>query len=659
MAVKLPGEDQIALEAARKVLQGGVVTTTQAPDWIGSGPKQDAGALENSKNLAKNILNGSLPSPVQGPANPAPSPTVNQAPSPSATPAPSAPTNQAPDWIGSGYTPSDPGARANADALTRAAAPQVAAARDMIASGNVAGGIQQISNAAGISVNQAAENVAALQQGRPAVNTSSPTGLWSGTVGTGNPAGAPTSVIESTATPAQANAAASLARTAAARAMTMMGSGAGAKAGGAVAPSMPAPAAASVQAPTYYNPVANGGDLLNRARARASLLIGTQREQLRNSGKNQRDELARRAAMVRERNRELWASKGLADSGFLAGANSLNDAEAARLTDQQLAGESAQLARLSDLESQSTVANLDDLTRMERDFSLREADLNSLLAQRAFQLQRGQQMLPYELGAAGLGNEQAQFSLGRGQQMLPYELGAAGLANQQAALSVLRGTGMLPYEWDAARLANEGRGTANEAAQFNLDTARQMAPIEMNAAKLANRARELELEIASDPNVGSKAQKQGELDLIRAQIAAQNALSTQRASGGGGFTPWQQHQIESQAQSEQTKVREKAAKSYFDAFNISKPAAEIWVGFKDLASTPKEDGSMPTRDDLRTLLVDLLQSPEVGADDQAWLTLMFESSTGNQTATNALRTNKYRRDGGTQYVDPAAPKSQP
>lgn len=102
------------------------------------------------------------------------------------------------------YTPD-----AQAQANSKLILPELSAIVEQAEKGDVGGAAAALTKQFGLAETQAAENAAALSEGRRPVNTASATGLWSGTVSDSNFEKAPVSVIAGKATPSQAMEAAS------------------------------------------------------------------------------------------------------------------------------------------------------------------------------------------------------------------------------------------------------------------------------------------------------------------------------------------------------------------------------------------------------------------------------------------------------------------
>lgn len=460
-------------------------------------------------------------------------------------------------------------------------------------------------------------------------------------------------------------------------------------------PKQPAPSAqAAPQVPRipqaaafdYKANTRTDAQLLAAARARANLLIGTQRQdvqagfaQQQAAAQQNRDALARQQGGIEERNRSQFAASGLGTSGFMAGANALSQAatvgEVGKVNQQEELARQAlvqRLSQLNQLQRESEVANYDQLLQQERtfglqdraqqfgefssnrDFGLRQADLGSVLAQRAFDLQRGQQLLPYELQGAGLSNQQAAFSLSRGQQMLPYELQSAGLANQtaQAQYQDQYTQGGLGYQYRQGQIT--GQSIANQTGQFNLDSAKAMQPIQQRAGELANeqaywsnQIAMLNYQIANDPDLGARQQAartkqeaEQKMRLVEAQIAQVNAETANigKTGGTGGMTPYQQWQIESSITEKEQAARDAQVKQYTGSYGITPIAGELWVDLNAELNRIQSQSGKLDKDKANELLRDLKTTPGITDQDTAWLDAMFDARFGDIGAPSRLRT---------------------
>ena len=129
-------------------------------------------------------------------------------------------------------------------------------------------------------------------------------------------------------------------------------------------------------------------------------------------------------------------------------------------------------------------------------------------------------------------NAQAQVA-GRAMESAQLE---ENQANQRIeALRESQQNELLPM---VQNLFTQDRNFQEDVRRYGLDYAIRKAAADqalslgqsrLDAAELEQKAAQLEYDIANDPNVGTRAQKTQELNLIRSQIAAQNALASQRA----------------------------------------------------------------------------------------------------------------------------------
>lgn len=486
--------------------------------------------------------------------------------------------------------------------LTPELATKVKAAKAAIGAGDTKGAAQAVMEAGKvvslpgqtIAPTQAVENVTAVAEGRNPVNTASPTGLWEGKVGM--PTGMePLDVIAETANPVQAQQAATQAQRAAQQAVnlglatpkpvslpgglsenvpvkTISGPAPQpqppAAGGGATqAPANPAAGIPGIDATTSYQPMSID-QLRGEAKSRAQLALSAQLDAIRQGLGRKVQGFTDAAKQIPQMLQEWWKQNdevanrtGFFTSGRRFALRDKSMGEATRQLGQlesskALAMQEAVDAEMGIARDQGFMENqlYGELTRDQRDYGLRERDMNSTLALRALDLTRGKEMLPLELDRARLGNqgaqignEQASFNLNRGQQLLPTELGMAqtGLQRAQnllpyevgmADVGLRRAENMLPLELTGAQLGNEAREIGNLQGTLGLDTALKSQPYQIDQAaeglksdRLKQAAAQLEYDIANDPNIGTRAQKTQELNLIRSQIAAQNALSSQRA----------------------------------------------------------------------------------------------------------------------------------
>ena len=433
------------------------------------------------------------------------------------------------------------------------------AAKAALAGGDTAGAAQSVLGASNLvsipgqqmSPTQAVQNVQAVQQGTPAVNTASPTGLWQGTVSEGNPAQAPTSVIEQTATPTQAQQAAQTALNAPATATRVLGAplpvegtgdvltdtqgtgqqppAAAAGSGSAGAPTEVAPNQTGYQGgPQTTLDLFNDPDALARyqeiAKAALGLKYDPQIEGITQGLTRARRGMEGDIASAQRSVMDAANRRGVGLWGTTTNAQAQVAGRAMELLGQEETLANQRIEGLRQSQQNELLPFIQQLFTSDRDFqeNVRQFGLDYAIrkATSDFGLKRGESLLPYEIQGAGLGNQLSAFQLSRGQQMLPYELQGAGLANQGAAFDLQRGQGLLPYELQGANLgnqqaafnlqsgqqllphqiaaallgntgaglANEGANISNETAAWNLANAQATQPIQVEAAHLANQA---------------------------------------------------------------------------------------------------------------------------------------------------------------------------
>jgi hypothetical protein len=390
----------------------------------------------------------------------------------------------------------------------------------------------------------------------------------------------------------------------------------------ATKPAAPAPAAqpAPAPAPTPVAPQATAyhysGPLTNpgaEAQARAGINANYQNAALQQS-------LARRLAQLKQGEQgieqqrargaleatEAANASGFATSGRNFALNGQVNAEAVRqqgaLEDQRnLAVTEAgdQLGRIAREQGMNEVSLLGELSRDQRDYGLREALANADLAQSAFSLSRGQQMLPYELQGAQLNLDQGQFNLGRDRQMLGGQLTAQQLANAIAQQSLRTGDAQFNENYSptglgyqskeqaliSAILANQ-TGQAQYADQYGGGIGQQSREQALRGQTIANEVAEidkgikvLELQIAQNPDYGSAAQAREQL----AQLQAARQAKLQEI-GSGGLTAAQQY---NQLQDRKQEIT--------GTYKVSNAAAETWIDFQDAVGDLLAGGLSPTQ----------------------------------------------------------------
>ncbi len=316
---------------------------------------------------------------------------------------------------------------------------------------------------------------------------------------------------------------------------------------------------------------------LRQGLARLRQTIAQEQERLRLEQQQQLRGLSQAEIEANERARRFWASKNLAESGFLAGNQAKIGREygeqRGRLSEQALQnilqlsqrGETAaqmtnqQLAQLAASRGQAGLALMDRMRREDRQFGLQEAAqaLNQWQAQNQLGLQAAQfnqvslptaqlnlaqgqqsmsqqaQLFPGQLTLQGQQIAQGQQNLDLGAQMNPYRVQQA--AAQAALLGTQAQQGAMDY--DMQRQFRNEVGYAPELAQF------LAAQLQNERARIQNEIAYLEQQIAQSPDVGLRAQAeqamaQAQMQLrqmesqIRASIANTiNSLATKQGSG--------------------------------------------------------------------------------------------------------------------------------
>lgn len=159
--------------------------------------------------------------------------------------------------------------------------------------------------------------------------------------------------------------------------------------------------------------------------------------------------------------------------------------------------------------------------------------------------------------------------------------------------------------------------------------------MEFETAKLKRDAARLEYEIAQDPNIGSRAQKQAQLDQIQAAIRSSDALANQRGEGGG-LTPYQQYQVgrdtagdERRAAETSLAGMEKAATGLAKQYDVGQGTAELWMAFKArLAEHEAKNGPVDLAGRLAALQK-IMDSTPLPERDRSWLQAMAGGFTGS------------------------------
>lgn len=388
----------------------------------------------------------------------------------------------------------------------------------------------------------------------------------------------------------------------------------------APAPVAPAAQPAPVQVPTPVAPQATAyhyqGPLTNpgaEARARAGIAANYQ-----NAAAQQA--LARRLAQLKQGEQNIEQGRaqavqqadeaanasGFYTSGRRFALNGQANAEALRqqgaLEDQRslaVTETGDALARIAREQGMNEVSYLGELSRDQRDYGLRETLANADLAQSAFSLSRGQQMLPYELQGAQLNLDQGRFSLGRDQQMLGGQLTAQQLANAIAQQNLRTGDAQYQDQYAPTGLGYQGRQQAllsailgNQTAgaqyqdQYGGGIGQQSREQALRGQTIANEVAEidkgikaLELQIAQNPDYGTAAQAREQL----AQLQAARAAKLQEV-GSGGLTAAQQY---NQLQDRKQEIT--------GTYKISNAAAETWIDFQDAVGDLLAGGLSPTQ----------------------------------------------------------------
>lgn len=363
--------------------------------------------------------------------------------------------------------------------LTPELAKQVKAAKTAIAAGDTKKAAESVMEAGKvvslpgqtIAPTQAVENVTAVAEGRNPVNTASPTGLWDGKVGM--PTGAePLNVIAETATPQQASAAATQAQKAARAAVDL----------GLAQPPQSTATGGGSGAP--------GDTLVETARA-----PGTQ----------------------------PVASDGTSTAGGAGAGEPMTFLDLLKNPERFGAYKNVVLKALE----AKYGPRINEIRQ-----NLERSQLG--MGRRINEAQRAVMDMANRRGVGLWGttlNAQAQVA-GRAMESAQLE---ESQANQRIeALRESQQNELLPM---VQNLFTQDRNFQEDVRRYGLDYAIRKAAADqalslgqsrLDAAELEQKAAQLEYDIANDPDIGTRAQKQQELNLVRSQIAAQNALVAQR-----------------------------------------------------------------------------------------------------------------------------------
>lgn len=364
--------------------------------------------------------------------------------------------------------------------LTPELAKQVKAAKTAIGAGDTKGAAQAVMEAGKavslpgqtIAPTQAVGNVAAVAEGRNPVNTASPAGLWGGKVGM--PTGAePLDVIAETATPQQASAAATQAQKAAMAAIDL---------GLAQPPQSTA---------TDGGSGASGDTLVETAGAPGTKPVAS-------------------------------------DGTSLAGGTGAGEP----MTFLDLLSNPERFGAYKDVVLKALEAKYGPrILNIQQDLERSKLGMGR-------QINDAQRVIMDQANRRGLGlwgttlHNQAQVA---GRAMEQAQLNEQQTNQRMDALREARQNELLPMVRD---LFTQDRDFQENVRRYGQDYAIRKAAADqalslgesrLNAAELEQKAAQLEYDIANDPDIGTRAQKQQELNLIRSQISAQDALATQRS----------------------------------------------------------------------------------------------------------------------------------